>query len=190
MFTLLVSCNQSEKIVDNEISVTIDILPFYDMPKQTTDSIYNELKNIYPNINLLAPISIPKTAFYKPRNRYRADTIIRYLKRITPENHVTIGLTSKDISHTKGNIPDYGIIGLGWTPGNSCVVSTYRLSKENKATQFFKFCLHELGHTTGLPHCSEKTCFMRDAEGGNPTNEETDFCKKCKDHLISKGWIF
>ncbi len=107
---------------------------------------------------------------------------------MTAPGHITIGLTSKDISTTKGKIEDYGIMGLGYTPGNACVVSTFRVSKENKQNQFFKFCIHELGHTSGLPHCPEKTCFMRDAEGGNPSNEEKDFCPKCKVHLISKDW--
>jgi archaemetzincin len=30
---------------------------------------------------------------------------------------------------------------------------------------------------------------MRDAEGKNPTNEETEFCKRCKKKLINKGWL-
>lgn len=184
------ACDNSEKqsVVAN--TVTIDILPFSDISKNIIDSVYKELRNVYPNIKVLDPIEIPKNAYYRPRNRYRADSIIRYLRAITPLNHITLGLTSKDISHTKGNIPDYGIMGLGWVPGNSCVVSTFRLSKENRDTQLFKFCLHELGHTSGLPHCNEKTCYMRDAEGGNPTNEETGFCDKCKSHLITKGWTF
>jgi archaemetzincin len=184
----LVSCSISENKRNNSSVVTIDILPFSDISKIVVDSVYNSLKNVYPNIKLLKSIQLPKHAYYLPRNRYRADTIIRYLKNITPENHITIGLTSKDISFTKGKIPDYGIMGLGWTPGNSCVVSTYRLSKENKDTQFFKFCLHELGHTSGLQHCSNKMCYMRDAEGGNPTKDETGFCSICKAYLIDKGW--
>jgi archaemetzincin len=33
-----------------------------------------------------------------------------------------------------------------------------------------------------------KTCFMRDAEGGNPLNEEKEFCSTCKSFLVKKGW--
>ena len=54
--------------------------------------------------------------------------------------------------------------------------------------QFFKVAIHELGHTQGLPHCPEKSCYMRDAEGGNPTDEEVEFCPKCKKHLRTKNW--
>lgn len=52
----------------------------------------------------------------------------------------------------------------------------------------YKVLVHEIGHTEGLDHCPEKTCLMRDAEGGNPLDEETDFCERCKAHLQRKGW--
>lgn len=107
---------------------------------------------------------------------------------MTPKGHVTIGLTTNDISTTKGQIEDYGIMGLGYQPGSSCVVSTFRLNKKNLQEQFFKVSIHELGHTAGLPHCKVLNCFMRDAEGRNHLEEETDFCTTCKSHLLSKGW--
>lgn len=53
--------------------------------------------------------------------------------------------------------------------------------------QLFK---DELGHTRALLHCAVKYCFMRDAQGQNPTNEETDFCTSCKLFLEVKGWSF
>ena len=56
--------------------------------------------------------------------------------------------------------------------------------------QLFKVSIHELGHTQGLPHCVVKYCFMRDAEGRNPTNDEKDFCPACKTFLKQKGWNF
>jgi archaemetzincin len=79
-------------------------------------------------------------------------------------------------------------MGLGYCPGTACIASSYRLKKGNKLTQFYKVAIHELGHTQGLPHCSTKTCLMRDAEGGNPIDEENDFCPKCKKVLIAAGW--
>jgi archaemetzincin len=79
-------------------------------------------------------------------------------------------------------------MGLGFCPGNVCVASTFRLSKKNLKEQFYKVAIHELGHTQGLPHCEDKSCFMRDAEGGNPLNEEHGFCEVCKLFLKSKGW--
>lgn len=71
-------------------------------------------------------------------------------------------------------------MGLGYCPGKACVASSFRLSPQKRQQQFFKVAIHELGHTQGLAHCAIKTCLMRDAEGGNHLDEETDFCQKCK----------
>ena len=141
-------------------------------------------------MDLKKPILLPSLAFYPKRNRYRADSLIHFLDRMTLDGQITIGLTSKDISTTKGDIPDWGVMGLGFCPGKACVVSAFRLSKGQMHEQLFKVALHELGHTEGLPHCPVRTCFMRDAEGRNPINEEKEFCPKCKAMLILKGWQF
>lgn len=168
--------------------VIIDIQPFAGFPNAMTQKVAIQIKNIYPHISIKPEIPLPSSSFYSPRNRYRADSIIRFLKRRTPTGHVTIGLTNKDISTTDGKIEDWGVMGLGFRPGNSCVVSSFRLTKGKVSSQFYKVCIHELGHTSGLDHCPEKTCFMRDAEGGNPTDEETEFCDKCRKFLVKKGW--
>jgi archaemetzincin len=189
LLIVLFSCQEKEEtaMVKTQ-ALIITIQPFSDIPDEEVNYVYSELHKVYPNLVIAKKMKLPQSAYYKPRNRYRADSLIRYLRSITPVTHVTIGLTSKDISHTKGDMEDYGIMGLGYRPGNACVVSTFRVSKENKLKQFFKFCIHELGHTAGLDHCPEKTCFMRDAEGGNPSDEEVDFCPGCKSYLMLKGW--
>jgi archaemetzincin len=169
--------------------IMIDIQPLGDIPKQKVDYVFERLKKIYSNLSLKKAIPLPKIAFYEPRRRYRADSLVHFLNRKTPAGHVTIGLTIKDISTTKEPVKDYGIMGLGLCPGNSCVASTFRLSKTNTDEQLFKTAIHELGHTQGLPHCPVQTCFMRDAEGKNRTDEEKEFCPKCKSHLQSKGWV-
>ncbi|WP_318846918.1 Zn-dependent protease [Chryseobacterium sp. JV558] len=190
---LTYSCSEKKDIVKEKVekpAVTILIQPFTDIKPETVAKVAEGIKNVYPNVKVLDPIDFPENTYYKERNRYRADSIIKFLHKETKEGFVTIGLTSKDISATRGKIKDFGIMGLGYRPGKACVASKFRLSKENSDEQFYKIAIHELGHTQGLPHCPEKMCFMRDAEGKNPTNEETDFCKKCKTFLINKNWKF
>jgi archaemetzincin len=187
------SCSEKKKGIKEKAekpAVTILIQPFKDINQDTVVKIAEEIKNVYPNVKVLNAIDFPANTYYKERNRYRADSIIKFLNNKTKEGFVVIGLTSKDISATRGKIKDFGIMGLGYRPGKACVASNFRLSKENRDEQFYKIAIHELGHTQGLPHCPEKMCFMRDAEGKNPTNEETDFCKKCKTFLINKNWKF
>lgn len=184
------SCNDN-KMEKNRVDakpIVIQIQPFSDMKKEEVDLIAKEIKEIYPHVEILKPTDFPDNTYYEPRNRYRADSIIKFLSSETKTGFVKLGLTSKDISVTKGKNPDFGVMRLGYRPGKACVASTFRLNKNNKNSQFYKVAIHELGHTQGLPHCPEKTCFMRDAEGGNPTDELKEFCKKCKNHLKSKNW--
>ncbi|MGR3856463.1 Zn-dependent protease [Chryseobacterium indologenes] len=193
LLILAYSCSEKKDMVAEKAvkpTITILIQPFKDINDETVAKVAEGIRNVYPNVKVLDAIEFPENTYYKERNRYRADSIIKFLNKGTKEGFVTIGLTAKDISATRGKIRDFGIMGLGYRPGKACVASSFRLSIENRDEQFYKIAIHELGHTQGLPHCPEKMCFMRDAEGKNPTNEETDFCKKCKTFLINKNWKF
>jgi archaemetzincin len=169
--------------------VIIDIQPFAGFSREMTNQVSNQIKEVYPHVIVLPELPLPPSAFYAPRNRFRADSIIKFLKDKTAKGHVSIGLTHKDISTTDGKVKDWGVMGLGYRPGNACVASTFRLNKEKVASQFYKVCVHELGHTSGLAHCTQPSCFMRDAEGGNPTDQEKAFCKSCSEFLSAKGWL-
>jgi len=193
LLLLTLSCSEKKSMVKEKAEkqgIVILIQPFKDIQPEAVAKVAEGIKKIYPKVKVLDAIDFPENTYYKERNRYRADSIIKFLSNKTKEGFITIGLTSKDISATRGKIKDFGIMGLGYRPGKACVASKFRLSKENSDEQFYKIAIHELGHTQGLPHCPEKMCFMRDAEGKNPTNEETDFCKKCKTFLINKNWKF
>jgi len=169
--------------------IIIDIVPFEDTPEEIISRLSESLKKIFPNLQVHNTISFPSNAFYQPRHRYKADSLINYLSAVTPAGHVSIGITIQDISTSKGDIEDWGVMGLSFMPGNSCIVSTFRLNKNNLLDQFFKVSIHELGHTQGLDHCDVKTCYMRDAEGKNTTDQEIAFCPRCKTYLIAKGWV-
>lgn len=170
-----------------EINV-IDIQPYGDLPNEIINYIYLEVSKVCPKVNLLKVKVLPERAYYEPRKRYRADTIISLLRDVAPKNHVTMGLTNKDISTDKGKFADWGVMGLGFLGGNACVASTFRVSKTKIKEQYFKVAIHELGHTQGLNHCPIITCIMTDANGKNNTDKENGFCEKCKAHLINRGW--
>jgi archaemetzincin len=191
MLLLIGSCDHKDP-VSNVVksNIMIEIQPFNGISPSQTQYVFTELKKVYSLIEIKKAIALPQSAWYPPRNRYRADSLIQFLKRQTVNGHITIGLTNKDISTTKNEVADWGVMGLGFRPGNACIASSFRLSKTGTNMQLFKVAIHELGHTQGLPHCNVKSCFMRDAEGGNPTNEEKEFCTKCRSVLIAKGWKF
>ena len=129
--------------------------------------------------------ALPAAAYYKPRNRYRANLLLEDLKKYNGYDKV-IGITNKDISTSSNGVYDWGIMGLASRPGKQCVISTFRIKTPNQALfndRFIKVALHELGHTMGLPHCTfSRTCFMEAAEGTvKSVDRETRFlCSNCK----------
>jgi archaemetzincin len=191
LFVCLISCtnrNNENSLKKIAIQKVIVIQPLGNFKSEQSNKVLAEIRTVNPNVVLRASIPFPDNAYYKPRNRYRADSIIKSLKNNIGKDSVIVGLSHSDISTTKNEIKDWGVMGLGYRPGKACVVSDFRLSVKNKNEQFYKLVLHELGHTAGLPHCKVKSCLMRDAEGGNPLDEEVDFCKNCTSFLRSKGW--
>jgi archaemetzincin len=130
--------------------------------------------------------ALPREAYYPPRGRYRADKLLVVLERIARPDHAKImGLTGVDISTTKGPHEDWGVFGLGYQPGRSCVVSTFRLGKsasaERLARRVASVAVHEIGHTWGLSHCSTPGCVMHDAEGTLKTvDADGPLCPRCR----------
>jgi archaemetzincin len=135
-------------------------------------------------VDVRKSIPLPKSAWYAPRARYRADTLLDHLHETAgPKPPVVIGITEKDISCTKDEHVDWG-----------CIVSTFRLgargADEKKLRERLrKVAIHEVGHVTGLPHCPKAGCVMRDAEASIETvdRESGAFCAECK--AASLKWI-
>lgn len=167
----------------------IALLPFGNFNEVDTARLRNAIATFYHTEVIWRPAeNLPANAWYEPRQRYKADSIIEYLQANASFNMKTlVGLTGKDISTTKGDNPDYGIFGLGFMPGKGCVISTYRLKKGIKNEEHFyqrtlKVVLHEIGHNYGLEHCtSGYSCLMQDAEGTIKTvdEERVELCESC-----------
>lgn len=124
---------------------------------------------------LLSRRPLPKEAYYAPRGRYRADKILDYLDsqaKSLPEGarcDVMVGIATVDISTTKGEHKDWGVLGLGTIGGQSAVVSSFRMRKHATRRQRSKRMVstvnHEIGHVLGAPHGGAPGCLMNDARG-------------------------
>jgi archaemetzincin len=181
-------------------NTVVAIQPFASFDESTMQAVEQTIQSVYGfQTRILSAKPLPKSAFVNIKSpRYRADTLLRHLRRNLPNGcHHVLGLTDKDISVTKrdanyeikkpeSKYTDWGIFGLGHRPGPCSIVSTYRLggvSKSLKLERLKKVCVHELGHNLGLPHCTySDDCVMRDAAETIRTIDQVSLklCDACK----------
>lgn len=158
-------------------------------------------------VEIRPALKMPKQAWYKPRKRYRAEVLLAYLRNdILPRTKCTfiVGFTSQDISTTKGEVKDWGILGLGEVGGVAAVVSSHRTHKRLKephtaTRRVVKVVNHEIGHVMGLPHVKGPGCLLNDAEGSVDTVDlehgllcqpTIDFIQKHRGYHMPKHKVF
>lgn len=171
---------------------TLAIQPLGPVKKEDIARVEAGIRAIYAvEVEVLPTIPLPKSAYYPPRDRYKADKLLDSLEVGLPERFTKIiGLTTRDISTRKEEFEDWGIFGLGQLGGRACVVSTFRL-RAGKATDLLfqarlvKVINHEIGHTFGVDHCPSAGCLMQDAGGKIATvdGESGKSCPECTTKL-------
>jgi archaemetzincin len=170
------------------------LLPYTNFDTALIDFVQSEITNFYSinTVSIMPQQQLPDMAFYKARNRYKADSLLRYQNSLREcQQHYIVGLTAVDISTTNSIYPDWGVFGLGYCPGNAAIISTYRIGKVSKSKaqlkeRLAKVVLHEVGHNFGLPHCNVNTqCLMNDAGGQmkQVDRERKWLCDNCKKQL-------
>ncbi len=78
----------------------VAIQPLGAVEKSVIDAAAREIREFYAvEVEILPAKPLPKAAYYKPRDRYKADDVIDFLAEKTPEKFAKVlGLTAADIS--------------------------------------------------------------------------------------------
>lgn len=133
------------------------------------------------------PLEIPKDAFNPRRGQFDPNKIFKILKRY--EGKKMLGIIDKDLYARGLNF----IFGQAESPGGCALISIKRLRQEfyglpRDDNIFFKRIIkesiHELGHTFGLKHCSNRDCVMYFSNSIIDTDKKSSFfCKICREKL-------
>ena len=194
------SCKQQPELHTQAVphitpAFSVFILPYKNFDTALIPFVKKEITAFYRcSATVLPETDLPANAFYAPRQRYRADSLLRFQKAMAGKAAAVVGLTDKDISTTHNNINDWGVFGLGYNPGKVCIISLHRLKKASSSLpqlkeRLAKVVLHELGHNLGLPHCSKDiTCLMNDAGGTikQVDREKKWICENCRKLLAEE----
>lgn len=128
----------------------------------------------------------PVDSFDARRQQHSSTRILKWLIESRPSHAVkVVGITDMDLF-----IPILTFVfGEAQLGGEAAVVSTARLSADTGfrpdpallTSRTLKECIHELGHTFGLLHCSVPTCVMaRSVNLAQVDAKQPDLCHDCQ----------
>lgn len=169
---------------------TIVLIPMGDIESVSVKVVKKALaERVNADIRIDERRPLPKSAWYEPRKRWRAEKILASLDADPPKGAwKVVAITSAEISTTKDEHVDWRIAGQGELDGRNCVLSTWIYRKHFEDQQTYErrladLTVHEFGHTLGLDHCPTKACVMRDAEGKallSADTSTTHYCEQCR----------
>lgn len=151
-FFVIVSCKNNEKKYDKAASkkMHFKIQPMNGFSQMEAQEIAAYLNAFYPNISLNKSINFPTYCYEKARDRYWADSTLKFFKTLSKKDTVIVGLTNSDISITNDDKKSWGVMGLAHRPGTECINSTFRLNKSKRMQQFKKNSVARNWSYTGL----------------------------------------
>jgi archaemetzincin len=170
------------------------LVPIGNVPEKALQWIETATNEWFPlPTRRLAPLPIPEGAFDSSRNQYQSVEFLKMLAKLGPSSGSRIlGVTDVDLA-----IPMLSFLfGQAQFEGPVAVVSLCRLQQEFYGLpaqenllreRTVKEVLHELGHTFGLIHCSDRTCAMSLATHIELVDAKAEqYCARCGVQLVQR----
>lgn len=175
------STQKDKKSAARTDELTICLQPFDNFTEKEAAKVTKELEpalsKIFPDMKwhfeVLPNKPLPKEAYVKPLNRYRASDLLKHLK--TTKDKYILGLTHRDISHNIHGYENYGIRGLTPIGGNKSIISDHR----GKDNVFIMVISHEFLHGySRAPHCKNPDCLMCEHQYRKGKPMKINLCKE------------
>lgn len=165
---------------------TVLIIRFSGVEDSIVAGIEAKIKRVYHvKTKVLRNLTLPEKAYISHMDRYDARVITNFLDSSFKGDYKIIGLTDKPLSFLRSSGWWYSnIYGLGDMPGQACLISTESLDSSELVSEMAILAIHELGHTYGLYHCEDDSCYMTGGDGMTASFKEcTHFCISCEKKL-------
>ena len=165
---------------------TITVLPLGGIEQDVLAGITNGLEKVYGSFNfsILPAKQTPLFSLDRWRNQYRSDMILEFLEW-QMEGRV-LAVTDSDLYAPRLNF----VFGQAELGGKVALVSIKRLDPifygEPSNPQLLleravKECVHELGHTFGLDHCTNTNCVMSFSNSIADVDKKSgNLCESCR----------
>lgn len=164
----------------------IALLPIGDVDGHILTYLSNEL-SLFGDVEIEDPVNVPDTAYRAGRKQYLASD----LKDLTApySSDKVLAITGVDIYEDPLNF----VFGLADIRGKSALISLHRLKDDDVGLyklRAAKEAFHELGHTFGLRHCTNRSCVMTFSNClADTDHKEKDYCYFCTLRLRTAGII-
>jgi archaemetzincin len=134
-----------------------------------------------------APVPLPEQGYNARREQYRGNEILDALHGVeAPDAARVLGLIDADCYSPRLNF----VFGVAELKGGRAFVALPRLrpsyyglppNPRRFRERVLKEVVHELGHTWGLRHCSNRRCVMHFSNSLRDTDVKgADFCARCR----------